>query len=190
MTSPNREQRQALESMHKKVLLIAAAGTGKTELLAFKAIREAGRINANRRQYNYTKPYVLVLTHTTNARDRILQRIHASEPNIKVTSRIKVYTFQGFALKTINNAGLSRYTIDSECDERILRQIFTEGVLLENNPDIKITDILSVFEDQKNYGRSLKQVINRRHPHLKKQRKSNATIVTLLLQHYSRLSLI
>jgi superfamily I DNA/RNA helicase len=98
MTFPDKQQRRALDSRSKHTLLLAPAGAGKTELLAQKAVEEARRFKGKEKKFSTKEPLVLVLTHTTNARDSIQKRINIIEANALVRRTILVRTFHSYAL--------------------------------------------------------------------------------------------
>jgi superfamily I DNA/RNA helicase len=123
MTFPSKEQEAVLNPDHEHVLLFAAAGAGKTDVLTAKIKIEAHKLDTNNGdRYKQNKPYVLVLTHTRNARDNIQKRINESESNIKIKKLIHIRTFHSFALQHINKNN-SHYTVKNDCDEQIIRQI-------------------------------------------------------------------
>lgn len=92
MKNPNFKQKELIEELDKNILLVASAGTGKTETLAQRIanILKSGKANADE---------ILCITFTNKACKEMQERIEKIVG--KAAADITVKTFHSFCLKVI-----------------------------------------------------------------------------------------
>ena len=183
------EQKKVINTTKKHVLVLAGHGTGKTYLVAHLGLKEAKRFKL-KSHGNESVPHVLILTHTTNARDSIEKKIVNIEKNILIRNRIQVRTFHGFALKILNEHGPYKPTVETDAERRILYEIISDGLLGKSPSDKIIVDTLSVYEVHIKSRGSVSKVIEQRFPFLRDKQKIVIKAIKLIKERMKKEGII
>lgn len=173
MTFPSKKQKMVLQSRKKVILIEAGAGAGKSETVSEKAVIEAEQLMKNMESRSKTySPTVLILSHTKYACDNIMRRIDNIITDATIRRMIQIMTFHSLSFRLINKISQSKYVIKKDINKTIIDDIFIEKDLLPKNSKIKKKVILSIIEDSKTYGTSIKKTIKRHYPDEQKNRKA------------------
>lgn len=134
----NNEQRKVLEDTNKKLAIIACPGSGKTHILALKAVT-----------FIKNGESLLVSTFTRKAAEEILNRID----QFVQPEKLIVGTLHSFALKIIQQKQANIRIIDEQIRRKIFKELFDEDVsdvvsLFYNSPDILSNEELSVIKEK------------------------------------------
>lgn len=131
----SKEQKKAIHSKRKHILLIAAAGSGKTSVLSQRALRMATEHEDN----------VLILTFSNRAAKDIRLRCQ--------NEKISIFTYHAFAYQYIKNG---QTILTTSATKKILNGLLNKMGLDKNN--ISIPDIISWISKEKAAGYRAKNV--------------------------------
>ena len=122
---PNKEQKELIDELDKNILLIAPAGTGKTEAISERIV--------NIIKNNKAKPNeILCITFTNKACKEMKERIEKAVS--KDSKNITVKTFHSFCLEII------------EDNAKRKTDIFTDFIVIDEEDSKEIID--SIYNHQ------------------------------------------
>ena len=140
------EQFEVAHSKAQHALVLAGHGTGKTRVLAHYAIEQARSISTREDCGGSSAPSILVLSHTTHARDEIKKRIKELEPKATIRNRIQCMTFHGYALKIITQYS-AKYRFRPDCEVKIIRKILKKSLSPKKPSNKLVDDVATLFEE-------------------------------------------
>ena len=167
----DREQWKIITSRDSHTLVVAGHGTGKTLLVAHKAIREARRLKKNGAQVSNRAKSILILTHTTNARDKIINRICAIEKNRNLRRMIEVLTFHSYALKLLYRNTAVRPKISHNYAQLVVDKIDSDALMGGALSSSEKEGIITICEFILDRGVSLQRIHNKWFKHFKSRKK-------------------
>lgn len=149
----NKKQQQVINELNQNILLSAGAGTGKTNVLSYRA---ANILNKNRANADE----ILCLTFTNKACRELKNRI-TSQLDFETANKITIRTIHGFAYQVITTTAKKAQTIfkefvifDDEDQKTLIRQT------IANFPKARALDIQYIVNciEQLKQERALKHI--------------------------------
>lgn len=149
----NKKQQQVINELNQNILLSAGAGTGKTNVLSYRA---ANILNKNRANADE----ILCLTFTNKACQELKNRI-TSQLDFETANKITIRTIHGFAYQVITTTAKKAQTIfkefvifDDEDQKTLIRQT------IANFPKARALDIQYIVNciEQLKQERALKHI--------------------------------
>ena len=152
-----KEQQRVVDSQAQHTMALAGPGTGKTEMLANNALEQARSATGQENQGVSSSPCILVLSHTTHARDQIQKRIENLEPDENIRNRIRCITFHGYALKIITQYS-AKYRFRPDCEVKIIRKILKNSLSPKKPSNRLVDDVASLFEEHVQFKKPIRHL--------------------------------
>lgn len=143
----NTQQRQAVDTINGRILVLAGAGSGKTRVITYRT--------ANLIKNGIDPKSILGLTFTNKAAQEMRSRLKNLIP-AEEAKKVTLSTFHSFCLSILRKEAAklgygANFTIYDEKDvERLIKNLLKETFLISTKQLPAIGPIISVFSDAKN----------------------------------------